>query len=366
MRKIIISLCPGIGTMAENGALVKPKRDIIYSAKSCGFEELIPLEDLYYNYLNDIDEKQWSLRLKRKLGRYFKERSNLKILKNYFENASPDDIVLFQYPLYGDAGPTLAHYIWNNIDQLKVSKKIILIHDLESFGREHTDTISKDEEIGFLKKFDDIIVHNHKMQDSLKSVTDKNRFWDLGIFDYIDNRTTDLPRNEKSKNTIFFAGNLLKSAFIGDLRDIHNYQFHIYGPYFNDGWKSENVVYHGSVDSQQILDEGAKYAYGLVWDGDRIDELGGVYGQYMKFNNPYKLSSNIVSGLPIITSKEAGISDFVSTYNIGLVVDSLKDLDTIQVSDSDYTIMKTNVLNLREKIMKGGNAKALIEQIINN
>ena len=46
-------------------------------------------------------------------------------------------------------------------------------------------------------------------------------------------------------------------------------------------------------------------SFGLVWDGISVETCAGVYGEYLKVNNPHKTSLYLASGIPVIIWKEA-------------------------------------------------------------
>lgn len=49
----------------------------------------------------------------------------------------------------------------------------------------------------------------------------------------------------------------------------------------------------------------------MVWDGESIDGGLGLSGQYLKYNNPHKLSVIFTSGLPVIIWNEAAEAGLV-------------------------------------------------------
>ncbi len=115
--------------------------------------------------------------------------------------------------------------------------------------------------------------------------------------------------------------------------------------------------------------------YGLVWVGDSIDTCKGCKGEYLKINNPHKLSLYLAVGLPVIIWDEVTEAEFVKRENVGLTVSSLYELpDKLAViSDSDYTVMKNNAARIGEKLRNGEymtralkTAEAKIQEMIVN
>ena len=70
-----------------------------------------------------------------------------------------------------------------------------------------------------------------------------------------------------------------------------------------------------------------RYHFGLIWDGTGVDSCEGLYGHYMRFNSPHKLSLYVALGLPVIVWREAAIADFVLKQGIGVTVGNLLELD---------------------------------------
>ena len=115
-----------------------------------------------------------------------------------------------------------------------------------------------------------------------------------------------------------------------------------------------NVEYKGSFKPNEIpykLDG----SFGLIWDGNSIDTCAGSVGEYMKYNNPHKLSLYIASGLPVIVWKQAAVAKFVEDNNIGFTVNSLKEIaDQIdKLTEEDYKNYLVNIKKLQEKVCNG-------------
>ena len=98
-----------------------------------------------------------------------------------------------------------------------------------------------------------------------------------------------------------------------------------------------------------------KGKYGLVWDGDSLDTCSGLTGEYLKINNPHKLSLYLAVGLPVIIWEKAAEAEFVLKENVGVTVKSLYELPQrlATVSYNDYNIMKNNVRIVGERLRRG-------------
>ncbi|QES89198.1 hypothetical protein [Rhizosphaericola mali] len=370
-NKYILSFAPWVGTNAENGAMVKPKRDIIASAKELGFKEVLPMEDLHFNKLNIIRQTQIWRRFKRK---FFEQKSkkwainkNIRTLISFLDSLTFDDVLLVQYPIYGDHAPEILTLLLKRLPNLNLKQKIIIIHDIETLDRSYKIYLTKEEESYFIKSFDYVILHNQAMIDYFKTTGDTCTYISLDIFDYRlqENKLEYVDKIPEDLYSVFYAGNLMKSSFLKYVDHIPNFNFHVYGPNYNLKNNPQNLSYYGELAVDKIITEGSKFAFGLVWDGDSIKDLEGMFGTYMKYNNPYKFSCNIASGLPIITSKQAGIATFIEKNNLGILVDSLEDLNNLTITKESYLTMKSNVLAMRLRIINGDIFKDILSKILN-
>lgn len=254
------------------------------------------------------------------------------------------DVVLVQYPALDDR---LLNNLFKHLP--KNGKSIALIHDLLSIQGVENKGVNK--EINSLNHFDVLIVHNESMKNYLLENGYKGKMVSLNLFDYLHDITKETIKKPFSK-TISYAGNLTKGKFIYRLNEISNCQFKLYGS-LGDGLKpdSKNVRYMGMLPSDEIVYQ-MEGDYGLIWDGDTIETCSGQTGKYLLYNNPHKLSLCIASGKPVITWKNAAISEFVLSNEIGIVVDSLEELNDIDLFDK-YDQMKKNVLKIKSDIAEG-------------
>ena len=292
---------------------------------------------------------------------------------NYARKVKLNSIVVVQYPI-------ISPKIDNVIQKLYLSKLkkkgctiIAVIHDIQSlrfFSKEICfDEKSKDE-IDLFNKFDYIVSHNKKMTKWLMNNGLNSKVVDLELFDYyIDlNNSNDDKVEEILDNKIAFAGNLHrnKSGFIYALSDIEKLKLNLYGPNYENLSEntSTNINYLG-ICSPEELPFKIKGKYGIIWDGDSLLACTGNIGEYMKYNNPHKLSMYIASKLPVIVWKEAAIYDFVKKYNIGIGINSINEIEEIinNIDEKDYLEMKNNICKLRSNVIQGYFIKSAMKKI---
>lgn len=101
-------------------------------------------------------------------------------------------------------------------------------------------------------------------------------------------------------------------------------KFYLYGP--NYGLEeSDNITYGGVLSPEQVPEVLTK-GFGLIWDGNTIETCKGGTGEYLRYNNPHKLSLYLSSGLPVIIWKDAAEAKFVCENGVGYTIDSLREI----------------------------------------
>src|SRR5699024_6210027 len=101
--------------------------------------------------------------------------------------------------------------------------------------------------------------------------------------------------------------NLKKSKFIYKFpSELKKSKVNLYG----NGYIGNQIGldYKGAFPSDKI-NSIIKGKYGLIWDGDRIDTCSGNVGNYLRYNNPHKLSMYLVANMPVIIWDKAAEAD---------------------------------------------------------
>lgn len=237
----------------------------------------------------------------------------------------------------------------------KLSRKnrvVFLIHDIQSLRKMNKNGLEK--EIKILNLADALIVHNCFMTQKIHELGIRQKqIYELECFDYLYDKETEAQRDKKA---VIYAGNLKKSQFLEEMfRKNEHVEFNLYG----DGWNEvldefKNANYQGSFLPDVIIEK-LKGKFGLIWDGESVKGCTGVVGEYIKINNPHKMSLYIAAGIPVIVWNKAAVAKFVKQYNIGLIVESIDNLEEyiLNISDEYYDEMTKNVKKLREKVVEG-------------
>lgn len=293
--------------------------------------------------------------------------------RELYRTVEKDDIVIFQHPSYGKR---MALRWIKKIQQRKGCKFIVIIHDLESLRKGIDGVITnhaRTNQIGdndLLKCFDTVICHNEHMGRYLITQGfDSKRLVNLEIFDYLSDCKRIQPEKGKQPS-IAIAGNLAygKCAYIYDIyKNGYNNGLitNLYGNGFEEERANGNMIYHGAFKPEE-LPEHLIGDFGLVWDGISADTCAGNTGEYLKYNNPHKTSLYLSSGMPVIVWSQAAIADFVQENGLGIVVNSLYEVEGAirKISNAEYDRMRENVKIISKRLHDGWYFKTALDKAI--
>ena len=278
-----------------------------------------------------------------------------------------NDIIVLQFPLLWKS---LKKQIRMRFLKKKNFKAYLLIHDIESLRNKKIKTFSdfKHSIIYYLQnktvleRVDGIIAHNNKMKlELVKMGISAEKIVTLEIFDYL---IPDFNENKiYDKDKILLAGNfdIRKTKYARNLPE--KPEFEIYGINFEHDNLPNNVHYKGAFSPEELPNH-LQGGFGLVWDGDSSDTCSGMYGKYLKINNPHKASLYLASGFPIIVWRQSALADFVRNNNCGILVNSLFEiLESLEsMSEDEYQELVKNSKRIGEKIRQGYYLKTALEK----
>lgn len=147
------------------------------------------------------------------------------------------------------------------------------------------------DEYDTLKLADGIISQNDQMKKWLEKKEITCPIVNLGIFDYYNKHPM---LNVVNNKTLSFAGNLKKSTFLKNLN--LNHKLKVYGSNASDEFGSSI----GGVVPPDDLPRRLNESFGIVWDGPSTDICEGNYGEYLRWNDPHKVSLYLSAGIPVI------------------------------------------------------------------
>lgn len=286
-----------------------------------------------------------------KSKKLFSINRKLQFFWLYLKHLRNAECVVFQYP-----GPIS---IWL-LEKLRKNrtKIIILIHDLENIREEKEEFTEK----AVLDFANEIISHTPRMTECLKQNGISCDIQNIYLFDYyVENAEI---YHEDNRNSIVFCGNLAKSPFIQALDEQRwKLKTYLYGKGYDAHRSNPYIEYMGAFHSDNVSN--IKGAWGLVWDGDSIENCNtSKTGRYLKYNSSHKVSLYIVAEKPLIVWKESALAEFVEENRIGISISSLLEIETVirSVTKDDYENCIDNIKMLKAKLVNG----KILSQAINN
>ena len=262
------------------------------------------------------------------------------------------DILFLQYPIkkYFTFICTVARF--------KGAKTISLIHDIGSI---RTHRLTTQQEVKRLSHSDYILATNNKMKEWLISNNFQKPIEGLGLWDYRS------PYFNKNSHPICNPGNISsvyagaihvrKNPFLIQLsKKLKTWNLIIYGKKEElTGWANNPLItFKGFVQPDEFI-RTVKADFGLVWDGDSLDTCSGIFGEYLKWNTPHKVSFYLRAGLPIIIWKQAAVTPILEKAGVCIAINTLSELEQKlnELSSDELSKMKENTKRLAERLNQG-------------
>ena len=279
------------------------------------------------------------------------------------KNTEQSDLIVVQYPYQATVIKLL-------LSGMKKARKkgacaVLLLHDVlylrNEAGTEGTDAGLRGMEVALFNSFDAVIVHNAVMRNRLAQDGVTAPMYELGVFDYLyEGAPAQCPEGPV---TVAFAGNLApeKSGFIYQTGEIQGVRFHLYGS--KPAQLQTGFCYKGSFPPD-VLIENMSGHYGLVWDGPSADACSGNYGEYLRYNNPHKLSLYLAAGMPVVVWSESAVAGLIADRGIGVCIERLPDLKNLpDVQSPEYRQMKEKVSVIAQEIRSGAFLQQALRRI---
>ena len=280
------------------------------------------------------------------IGRLWTVLSNMLASVRMPENS----FVFVQYPVAFFDKQVLKAKKRNN-------KVVVIIHDLNALrGTNHI------EHQEALMMADTLIVHSNEMKNWCKDNLSHDNCIVLGVFDYLYDEEFSPKFSMTSPVSIAFAGNLGKSDFLENTH-VDGINFNLFGVGADKKTFPENMLYKGCFPPDKLWQH-LDSMYGLVWDGVVPDTCEGIVGVYLRYIAPHKLSLYLSCGIPVIVWSKSAMAEFVKENKIGIVCDSLLELDQIlsSITEHDYKAMVENVSKVRQHIIGGDYCRAAMQK----
>lgn len=277
--------------------------------------------------------------------------------------AGDGDSVFIQYPYYPSFVNKVLVKALSIGRTLKKYKIKMLIHDVVSLRSAELNKKNLADEMKIFNEVDKLICHNETMEQFFLENGYKNECIVLGPFDYLYEGIPVQVKYHKIP-TVIVAGNLAreKCGYVYHLNDIDNCKFSLYGINYT-GTSDAKIAYKGSFPPEELI-EHLSGDFGLVWDGDSIESCTGMYGNYLKYNNPHKFSLYIAAGLPLIVWSKSALASYVKKYNLGICVDSLRELEDLSIIEKEYLDIYMSVMKYRNEVIHGKHLLRTINEAV--
>ncbi len=292
--------------------------------------------------------------------------------KRSLEKLNSGDKVFIQFPC-------IEHSIFLSNTLKKLTEKgveiVLLIHDLELLRIAKRKDVSlakrvrlRIEEKNTLLCATKIIAHNESMKKFLSDMgVEEKKISVLEIFDYlIPNFSEESLRCSDNKQTdpVIIAGNLRKhkAEYAYHLPQIP--RFNLYGVGY-EATPQSNIDYKGSFNPNELV-YAMDGSFGLVWDGKSAETCMGVYGDYLRINNPHKTSLYLAAEKPVIIWKEAALANFVKQNHCGILISSLDEIAEAikQLSDTEYRKIQQSTQEIGKKVRNGYYLKKAVKDML--
>lgn len=247
---------------------------------------------------------------------------------------------------------------------------INIVFDLETYfrsdyrrfaGLKHA--LDRRTEAELFRIADVIICHNERMKEKIVSLgVPENRIVCVGVMDYLRQEAIQ-PSGERftPDKPVVYCGNLAKgkSDFVYDLPE--GIRIDLYGPGFS-GRTGGDIRYKGVYPALELMDimEGS---FGLVWDGTSTDTCKGACGEYLRYNNPHKMSHYLASGMPVLVWEEAAMAEFVTDEGCGATISCLGDIPSVisGINGPGYGEMRKNAERVGAEMREGAHIRRAVE-----
>lgn len=303
-------------------------------------------------------------RSKNPIKKATRQLSYLNQWKRVCRKIEKESILFLQNPFYHNQLGRFTQL--SNLKKNKNIKVISIVHDVNELRGSFDSKYFEIEFSQMLELADVLIVHNENMKKwFIEYGVSEDRLFVLEIFDYL----TDKPLAVASslEKVVTVAGNLSKekSPYVYKLHQLPDLDVNLYGVNYEKEIISDNISYKGAFPSDQVPYE-LNAGFGLVWDGDSVESCTGNTGNYLRYNNPHKLSLYLSSGLPVIVWNESAEADFVRKNKVGFTVNSLGEITDIfkKMSLDEYLDYQKNAIQVGSKLQCGYYTNKVIKSAI--
>lgn len=285
----------------------------------------------------------------------------LLFLRKILKKIEADAVIIFQHPQYA----TMDRLLIKFLERRKDVRLICLVDDID--GLKDGEVRLLQTEMKLFKRYQYFILHNSNMESWFHCFHPNFKATHLNFFDFL---AEDKIYQRRKSSTIVFAGNLQKSRFLERLGSWLNksssLQLHLYGQHVTERMMDcKTVLYKGFYPPHSLPDH-IEGSFGLIWDGEAVENLAGSLGDYMQYICHHKLSLYIVCNLPVIVHEDAGSAGLVKKYGIGFTIKSLYEVEEKieRLTTQEYGKMVRNTYPLAREITSGNCVRKALEELL--
>lgn len=290
-----------------------------------------------------------------------KQFKSIQVWDKATKNLKKNDVLIVQFPVVEHS--IFLYKVFRKLRKRGISI-VLLVHDLDILRRAKRKDISlikrkinSLEEEMIPQESDCLIVHNEKMIKYMEKLGyEKEKLISLQIFDYL---IANYDHEKIKKRKIEKEGPIIVAGSLRPHKAQYLYKFsnRIKANLFGVGYcgkEDENIKYFGSFMPDE-LPYALQGSFGLVWDGEVVDTCSGIYGEYLKINNPHKTSLYLAAGIPVVIWKKAALASFIEKNKCGILVDSIEQIPDIihKMTQDEYLELKKNAEKIGEKLRNG-------------
>lgn len=272
-------------------------------------------------------------------GKLRRQAGYAKDWRRIGKEVPPDPLVLLQHPFHY---PQLTRE--KTLRRLKArgARFLCLVHDVEELRGYRYSDYYRDEFQLMMELADAFIVHNPVMgRFFLERGAGRRPVVPLGLFDYLQEEEPKGPPSFSRR--VIVAGNLdpEKSGYLKELAGFSGTEFLLYGMKPDPAIISSSNVEYGGLFPADRPARALQTGLGLVWDGDSGNGCQGPSGEYLRYNDPHKLSLYLSCGLPVVVWEEAATADLVREKGVGICVASLGEMEerVAALTEAEYRKM---------------------------
>lgn len=275
-----------------------------------------------------------------------------------------DSIVFLHYPC--DYLDPLIIELLKSTKANRNNKIVTLIHQLNLF--KYNFNLYND--IEFLNGSDYVIVHTNEMGRLLKKNGMLAETIAINGFDYyVDGELKELEdRKEDNKYSVtYICGNksdedYLLSGF--NMMQMKNYYINYYSAEREVGGELapiRDIRYLGKIDYKNVYKEMCG-DFGIIYP---ICNMKLSDQKLLKLFASVEETIYILNGMPLIIFNDSPNASFVKKEGIGIVINSLNDIDEIlgRLSNKRYNEMRRKIMRIRDKYSRGFYIKRAIENL---